>query len=93
MAVVSQSLKDSVTQGGVADDLVPFLDGKLAGNQGRAEVVALPRILSRSRHSSSVMRSFSLPHKCLPLPTLPVLSSFLECSLLPISPFGKHSLP
>ncbi len=34
MGVVHQSVKDSVAQGGVADDLVPFLDGKLAGNQG-----------------------------------------------------------
>lgn len=41
MGVVNQSVKDSVAQGGVADDLVPFLDGQLAGNQGRAQVVAI----------------------------------------------------
>lgn len=39
MGVVNQSVKDSAAQGGVADDLVPFLDGKLAGNQGRARLL------------------------------------------------------
>ena len=34
MSVVHKSVKDSVAQGGGADDLVPFLDGKLSGNRG-----------------------------------------------------------
>ena len=36
-----QSVKDGVAQGGVPDDLVPLLDGELAGDQGGAQAVAV----------------------------------------------------
>ena len=36
-----QSVKDGVAQRGVADDLLPLLDGQLAADQGGPEVVAV----------------------------------------------------
>ena len=39
--VMHQSVKDGVAQGGVPDDLVPLLDGELAGDQGGAQAVAV----------------------------------------------------
>jgi len=36
-----ESVKDGIAQGGVSDDAVPFLDGDLAGDERRAQVVAV----------------------------------------------------
>ena len=40
MGVVDEAVEDGVGVGRVADDLVPFVDGNLAGQDGRAAAVA-----------------------------------------------------
>ena len=40
MGVVDEAVEDGVGVGRVADDLVPFVDGDLAGKEGRAAAVA-----------------------------------------------------
>ena len=39
--VVDEAVEDGVGQGGVANDLVPVVDGNLAGDEGGASVVAV----------------------------------------------------
>lgn len=41
MGVVEQSVEDGVSEGGVADDIVPVLDGELGGEDGAAAGVAI----------------------------------------------------
>lgn len=41
MGVVDDAIEDGVGVGRIADDLVPFIDGDLAGEDGRAATVAL----------------------------------------------------
>ena len=36
-----EAVEDGVTEGGIADDVVPVLDGELAGDEGRATAVAV----------------------------------------------------
>lgn len=41
VGVVHQAVEDDVGQGGVADHVVPLLDGDLAGDEGGAAAVAV----------------------------------------------------
>ena len=41
MRVVNEAIEDGVRIGRIADHLVPLLDGKLAGDEGRAAAIAL----------------------------------------------------
>ena len=41
MGIVEEPVKDGVAEGGVADDIVPVVDGDLAGEQGAAAGVAV----------------------------------------------------
>ena len=41
VGVVDEAVEDGVGQGGVANDLVPVVDGNLAGDEGGASVVAV----------------------------------------------------
>ena len=41
MGVVEESVQDGVAEGGIADDLVPVLDGDLAGEQRAPAGVAV----------------------------------------------------
>jgi len=41
VGAVDQAVADGVGEGGVADDLVPGLDGELAGDEGRSALVAV----------------------------------------------------
>ncbi len=41
MGVVDEAIKDRVTEGWITDDVVPEIDGDLAGEQGRAASVAV----------------------------------------------------
>ena len=36
VSVVYEAVEDGIGQGGIADDVVPFFDGKLTGDQGRS---------------------------------------------------------
>ena len=40
MRVVDDAIKDGIGIGGIADDLVPFVDGDLAGDDARSSAVA-----------------------------------------------------
>ncbi len=40
MGVVDEAVEDGVGEGGVADDVVPSVDGDLAGDHGGAAAVA-----------------------------------------------------
>ena len=42
MGVVDEAVEDGVGIGWVADDLVPFVDRDLAGQDGRAAAVSFP---------------------------------------------------
>lgn len=41
MGVVDEAVQDGVSQGGIADGLMPVLDWKLAGDDGRAAAMAI----------------------------------------------------
>ncbi len=41
MGVVDEAVEDGVGIGGIADEVVPFIDGDLAGDEGGAAAVAL----------------------------------------------------
>jgi hypothetical protein len=41
MRVVKQPIQDRIPEGGIADDLVPVIDGDLAGEQGSPVPVAV----------------------------------------------------
>lgn len=41
MGVVDEAIKDRITEGGITDDVVPEIDGDLAGDEGRAACVAV----------------------------------------------------
>ena len=41
MGVVEEAVEDGVAEGGIADDIVPVLDGDWAGEQGAAPGVAV----------------------------------------------------
>src|SRR5574338_1416506 len=53
MGIVDEAVEDGVGVGRVADDVVPFVDGQLAGEDGRAPAVAffqdLEKIMARLR--------------------------------------------
>ncbi len=38
---MDEAVEDGVTEGGIADDIVPVFDGQLAGDEGRATPVAV----------------------------------------------------
>ncbi len=46
MRVVEQPVEDGVAEGGVADDLVPVVDGELAGDEGGLSSVSVVKDLS-----------------------------------------------
>ena len=41
MGVVDDAIEDGIGVGRIADDLVPFVDGDLAGEDGRTAAIAL----------------------------------------------------
>ena len=41
VGVVHEPIEDSITEGGVADDIVPVLDGELTGDEGGSARVAV----------------------------------------------------
>ena len=41
MGVMDEAIQDGVSQGGIADGLMPVLDRKLAGDDGRAAAMAI----------------------------------------------------
>ena len=41
MSVVNEAVEDGVAEGGIADDVMPVLDGELAGDERRAATVAV----------------------------------------------------
>ena len=41
MRVVNEAVEDGVPEGGVANDVMPVIDGELAGDEGRATAVAV----------------------------------------------------
>ena len=41
MSVVEQPVEDGVAEGGIADDLVPVIDGDLAGDEGGLSCVSV----------------------------------------------------
>lgn len=55
MSVVHQPVEDRVGQGGIADLGVPLGDWELAGEDGRAALIAVAQISRKSRRSSSFM--------------------------------------
>jgi hypothetical protein len=49
MCVVDDAVKDGVGEGGFADDVVPFRQSQLAGDQDGGVVVSVSEISMRSR--------------------------------------------
>ena len=41
VGVVNETVEDGVAEGGIADDVMPVLDGELTGDEGRASSVAV----------------------------------------------------
>jgi hypothetical protein len=41
IGIVNEAVEDSVGDGGIADDFIPVVDGDLAGDDGRAALVAV----------------------------------------------------
>ena len=42
-----EAVEDGIGQGGIADDVVPFFDGKLTGDQGRSGAVSILQYLQQ----------------------------------------------
>ena len=49
MGIVHEAIENGIGDGGIADDLVPVLDGELAGYDGRAAAVAILHDLQHCR--------------------------------------------
>ena len=47
VSVVNETVQDGVTQGGVADDVMPEFDGDLACDDGRGATVAIIKDLQK----------------------------------------------
>jgi len=41
VSVVNETVEDGVAEGGIADDVMPVLDGELTGDEGRTASVAV----------------------------------------------------
>jgi hypothetical protein len=41
MSVMNEAIEDGVAEGGIADDIMPVLDGELAGDESRAPAVSV----------------------------------------------------
>ena len=59
MCVIEQAVEDGVAEGGIADDVVPVLDGDLAGEQRAAAGVAVVEDLEEVVSSLAGERSES----------------------------------
>lgn len=47
VSVVNETVQDGVTQGGIADDVMPKFDGNLAGDDGRGAAMAIIKDLEK----------------------------------------------
>src|SRR6266700_1188030 len=56
VGVVDEAVEDGVGIGRIADDLVPFIDGDLAGEDGRAAAVAFFEVLVEIAAGAGVER-------------------------------------
>ncbi len=63
VSVMHEAVEDSVTEGGITDDVVPVFDGQLAGDEGRTTAVAVIEDLEEisalgvvERHHSEVIK-------------------------------------
>ena len=82
MSVIEQPVEDGVAEGGVADDIVPVVDGDLAGEQGAAAGVAVVEDLEEVVSSLSRERSES-----------PVVEDEEPCPGEPLDQLGIRPVP